>query len=150
MLDRQSQEVRRSYDSVEFSSDFRIRSQANERLLLSVMVGGRPDYPAEVTEETEIIDECEDVTSDCEEFSATVGLFSLYLRIYLHLTFRHRLLVPTRLPSWPHQHRVRFVQKAVAGPSPPLPSLSPFPSLSRPPDKNFQSPVWGSSSTSGG
>ena len=36
--------------------------------------------------------------------------------------------------------------KSSGGPSPPLPSFSLF----RPPDKNFQSPVWGSSSTSGG
>ena len=36
------------------------------------MVGGRPQYPAEETEKAEIIDECENVTPECDDFSGTV------------------------------------------------------------------------------
>jgi len=62
------------------------------------VVGGRPQYPAEETEKAEIIDECENVTPECDDFSGTVCFITATL---LKLTFYHRWLAAT--------HRTAFL-----------------------------------------
>jgi len=50
------------------------------------VVDGRPEYPAEEMEKAEIIDECENVTPDCDDFSVMVCYNCCYLSVdaYLH------------------------------------------------------------------
>jgi len=47
-----------------------------------LFVDGRPQYPAEEEEKVEIFDDCDNVLSECDDFSITVSLFSL-----CHFTF---------------------------------------------------------------
>ena len=61
------------------------------------MVGGRPQYPAEETEKAEIIDECENVTPECDDISGTVCLITatlgyLYRVSLLKLISHHKRL----------------------------------------------------------
>lgn len=50
-----------------------------------IVVDGRPVYPAEETEKAEVIDECDIVTSDCDDPSVMVCVF-FYFQLCLALT----------------------------------------------------------------
>ena len=64
------------------------------------VVSGRPEYPAEEEEKAEIVEECENVASDCDDVSHLVCFSFETLLLRLCLTLRIFIPSPQPASSW--------------------------------------------------